>query len=125
MGVPPSTASSSWPPPATASSGPPPSIASARGELIPILSRPIFAEPGTFGFMTQPSLFGRGVGGGRTIELNISGHDLDDILGVAGRAAGIDRAAAATLRGPPVPSHSGARTGRAGGPADPRPSAPC
>ncbi|MEM6889307.1 MAG: efflux RND transporter permease subunit [Pseudomonadota bacterium] len=58
-------------------------------ELIPVLSRPIFAEPGTFGFMTQPSLFGRGVGGGRTIELNISGQDLEEILGVAGQAAGI------------------------------------
>ncbi|WP_147126013.1 efflux RND transporter permease subunit [Shimia ponticola] len=59
------------------------------GELIPILSRPIFAEPGTFGFMTQPSLFGRGVGGGRTIELNVSGNELEVILGVAGQAAGI------------------------------------
>ncbi|MFK7874312.1 MAG: efflux RND transporter permease subunit, partial [Paracoccaceae bacterium] len=59
------------------------------GDLIPVLSRPIFAEPGTFGFMTQPSLFGRGVGGGRAIELNISGQDLNEILGVAGRAAGI------------------------------------
>ncbi len=58
-------------------------------ELIPVLSRPIFAEPGTFGFMTQPSLFGRGVGGGRAIELNISGQDLNEILGVAGQAAGI------------------------------------
>ena len=58
------------------------------GELIPVLSRPIFAEPGTFGFMTQPSLFGRGVGGGRTIELNISGQDLNEILSVAGQAAG-------------------------------------
>ncbi|MEM8579910.1 MAG: efflux RND transporter permease subunit, partial [Pseudomonadota bacterium] len=58
-------------------------------ELIPLLSGPIFAEPGTFGFMTQPSLFGRGVGGGRTIELNVSGQDLEQILGVAGRAAGI------------------------------------
>ncbi|PWJ17393.1 efflux RND transporter permease subunit [Jannaschia seohaensis] len=58
------------------------------GELIPILSRPIFSEPGTFGFMTQPSLFGRGVGGGRTIELNVSGQDLDQILAVAGQAAG-------------------------------------
>ncbi|MEM7630411.1 MAG: efflux RND transporter permease subunit [Pseudomonadota bacterium] len=58
-------------------------------ELIPILSRPIFAEPGTFGFMTQPSLFGRGVGGGRTIELNISGQNLEAILGVAGQAAGM------------------------------------
>jgi HAE1 family hydrophobic/amphiphilic exporter-1 len=59
------------------------------GDLIPVLSRPIFAEPGTFGFMTQPSLFGRGVGGGRAIELNVSGQDLDDILEVAGRAAGL------------------------------------
>ena len=58
-------------------------------EVIPILSRPIFAEPGTFGFMTQPSLFGRGVGGGRTIELNISGDELEDILSVAGQAAGL------------------------------------
>ncbi|MEM9999679.1 MAG: efflux RND transporter permease subunit [Pseudomonadota bacterium] len=59
------------------------------GELIPILSRPIFAEPGTFGFMTQPSLFGRGVGGGRTIELNVSGDELEEILAVAGQAAGM------------------------------------
>ncbi|MEM8631234.1 MAG: efflux RND transporter permease subunit [Pseudomonadota bacterium] len=58
-------------------------------EVIPILSRPIFAEPGTFGFMTQPSLFGRGVGGGRTIELNVSGDELPQILGVAGQAAGM------------------------------------
>ncbi|MDX8352815.1 efflux RND transporter permease subunit [Cognatiyoonia sp. IB215182] len=57
-------------------------------EVIPILSRPIFSEPGTFGFMTQPSLFGRGVGGGRTIELNITGNELEEILGVAGQAAG-------------------------------------
>jgi HAE1 family hydrophobic/amphiphilic exporter-1 len=62
---------------------------SRAADLIPVLSRPIFAEPGTFGFMTQPSLFGRGVGGGRTIELNISGQDLEEILGVAGQAAGI------------------------------------
>jgi len=59
------------------------------GEVIPVLSRPIFAEPGTFGFMTQPSLFGRGVGGGRTIELNVSGDRLGDILAVAGQAAGM------------------------------------
>ncbi|MEM6761790.1 MAG: efflux RND transporter permease subunit, partial [Pseudomonadota bacterium] len=58
-------------------------------ELIPILSRPVFAEPGTFGFMTQPSIFGRGIGGGRAIEVNISGPELEPILAVAGRAAGI------------------------------------
>lgn len=58
-------------------------------ELIPTLSRPIFSEPGTFGFITQPSLFGRGIGGGRAIELNVSGPDLEDILSVAQQAAGI------------------------------------
>jgi len=39
--------------------------------------------------MTQRSLFGRGIGGGRTIELNISGPELVEILQVAGRAAGL------------------------------------
>ncbi|MCG6884256.1 MAG: efflux RND transporter permease subunit [Silicimonas sp.] len=58
-------------------------------DVIPILSQPIFAEPGTFGFMTQPSLFGRGIGGGRTIELNVSGNELEEILAVAGQAAGV------------------------------------
>lgn len=57
-------------------------------ELIPVLSRPIFAEPGTFGFINQRSLFGRGIGGGRAIELNISGPELTEILSVAQRAAG-------------------------------------
>ncbi len=58
-------------------------------ELIPVLSGPIFSEPGTFGFINQRSLFGRGIGGARAIELNISGNRLEDILGVAQRAAGL------------------------------------
>ena len=57
-------------------------------ELIPVLSEPIFSEPGTFGFISQRSLFGRGIGGGRAIELNISGQELEPILAVALQAAG-------------------------------------
>lgn len=57
------------------------------GELIPILQRPVFREPGTFGFINQPSLFGRGHGSGRKIDLDISGHDMEQILEIAGRAA--------------------------------------
>ncbi|MEM9762043.1 MAG: efflux RND transporter permease subunit, partial [Pseudomonadota bacterium] len=57
-------------------------------ELIPVLSGPIFSEPGTFGFINQRSLFGRGIGGGRAIELNVSGNSLEEILSVAQRAAG-------------------------------------
>jgi len=57
-------------------------------ELIPILRGPVFAEPGTFGFVSQPSPFGRSVGGARAVNLDISGTDLETILGVALRAAG-------------------------------------
>lgn len=62
--------------------------AERAGELIPVLSRPVFREPGTFGFMSQPSLFGRTIGGGRRIDLDIYGPDLEQILGVAGQVMG-------------------------------------
>lgn len=63
------------------------SVESQRiGELIPILRTPAFREPGTFGFINQPSVFGRGIGAGRKIDLDVSGPDLDTILGVANRA---------------------------------------
>lgn len=58
-------------------------------ELIPVMRKPIFKEPGTFGFITQPSLFGRGIGGGRSIDINISGPDLEEVLGVALKATGM------------------------------------
>ncbi len=57
-------------------------------ELKPILSEPVFREPGTFGFITQPSIFGRGIGGGRKIELDISGANLEVVLQVANRVFG-------------------------------------
>ncbi len=57
-------------------------------ELIPLLSKPVFEEPGTFALVRQSSLFGRSFGGGRQIELDISGGDLETIIAVAGRAAG-------------------------------------
>jgi len=57
-------------------------------ELIDPISGPIFAEPGTFGFVRQPSLFGRGFGGGNSIDVDISGPDLAAILEVALRATG-------------------------------------
>ena len=56
------------------------------GELIPLLQGPVFREPGTYGFISQPSIFGRGLGGGRKIDLDISGPELELILGVAVRA---------------------------------------
>ena len=57
------------------------------GELIPVLRAPIFREPGTYGFISKRSLFGRGIGGGRSINLEVSGPDLDVVLDVARQAA--------------------------------------
>jgi HAE1 family hydrophobic/amphiphilic exporter-1 len=56
-------------------------------ELIEPLSEPVFEEPGTFGFLTQPSIFGRGVGGARAVDLDIRGPELIALLDVATRAA--------------------------------------
>ena len=56
-------------------------------ELIPAISRPIFKEPGTFGFIRKRSLFGRGIGGSRSINLDISGPNLEEILVTAQQAA--------------------------------------
>ena len=52
-------------------------------ELIPFLKSAVYLEPGTFGAITQRSLFGRGIGGSRSIEMNVSGQQLDDVLDVA------------------------------------------
>ena len=59
------------------------------GELIEPIRRPVFHEPGTFGFVSQASLFGRGIGGGRKIDVDISGPDLETVLGIALQATGL------------------------------------
>ncbi len=63
--------------------------ASRVAELIPVLTKPIFSEPGTFGFINQPSIFGRAIGGGRKIDLNISGPELEQNLALARKAVGL------------------------------------
>ncbi|MGI9386152.1 MAG: efflux RND transporter permease subunit, partial [Methyloligellaceae bacterium] len=58
-------------------------------ELKEVLRKPVFREPGTFALISQLSIFGRGIGGGRKIELDVSGPELEQILGVALKAAGL------------------------------------
>ncbi len=58
-------------------------------ELIPVLQKPAFSEPGTFGVISQPSIFGRAVASSRSIDLDVSGPELEDVLDVAGRAVGL------------------------------------
>ena len=53
------------------------------GELRGVLTTPIFSEPGAGSFVVQASLFGRSVGGSRSIRLDVSGPDRAAILPVA------------------------------------------
>ncbi len=62
-------------------------------ELLPVMRKVAFTEPGTFGFVNQRSLFGRGFSGSRRIDLDVSGPDLEAILGVAMRAVIMTEAA--------------------------------
>jgi len=58
-------------------------------ELVPVLQQAAYREPGTFGLVSQRSLFGRGIGGARAVELNISGPDLEPVLNTALKAVGM------------------------------------
>ncbi len=47
--------------------------------LAGLLTSAMFANPGSFGFATQTSLFGRGLGGTNTIDIEISAADLVEL----------------------------------------------
>ena len=55
-------------------------------EIIPVLQGALNDQPGARGFFGQNSLFARGAGGARAINVNVSGQaDLEDIFAVANR----------------------------------------
>ncbi|TKB08659.1 efflux RND transporter permease subunit [Desulforhopalus sp. IMCC35007] len=52
-------------------------------ELIPLFSRIMNSIPGIFGVSIQAGIFEQGLGEGRTVEVNISGEDIDTIAAAA------------------------------------------
>ena len=52
-------------------------------EILPVLTNPVRAQPGARAFAQQASLFGRSVGGSRSIRINITGPSLQQIKPVA------------------------------------------
>jgi HAE1 family hydrophobic/amphiphilic exporter-1 len=65
------------------------SVEPARAsELIRVLGDAAEGEPGVRAFPSQPSLFGRSVGGGRTIDFDIRGDDLQAIYDTANEVYG-------------------------------------
>jgi HAE1 family hydrophobic/amphiphilic exporter-1 len=58
-------------------------------ELIPILSRAAAAQPGVIPIVSQASLFDSALSGGRTIDIEITGPDLEVLVMEAQKAFGI------------------------------------
>jgi HAE1 family hydrophobic/amphiphilic exporter-1 len=57
-------------------------------ELIPVIFQAFQKLPGTIGFVSQASLFQRGRGVGRSIDIEISGPDIDLLIQYGGRILG-------------------------------------
>jgi HAE1 family hydrophobic/amphiphilic exporter-1 len=57
------------------------------GELLPVMQQSALTEPGTLAFFSRASVFGRGLGGTRTIDINVSGGELEQTLRVAQEVA--------------------------------------
>ena len=85
-------------------------------DLIPIMQAPAREEPGTLGFVFQPSLFGRSIGTGRSIGIDISGPDLETIFATGRQVFFRHHGRAVAARRPPGPAEARAHPGRAGGP---------
>jgi HAE1 family hydrophobic/amphiphilic exporter-1 len=56
---------------------------SRAAELEALIEEPVLKEPGTRGSIRQSSIFSRGIGGSRSIRVDISGPDLEQNLEVA------------------------------------------
>ncbi|MEE2746488.1 MAG: efflux RND transporter permease subunit [Pseudomonadota bacterium] len=52
-------------------------------ELIPLLQKPAREEPGALAFVFQPTLWGRSIGSGRGINVDVLGPDLETNYGIA------------------------------------------
>jgi len=57
-------------------------------EMVPVLQKVLRKIPGMISIVTQTSLFGRTAGSGRSIDVDISGPDLERVLSLAQRVFG-------------------------------------
>ena len=61
-------------------------------ELIPILAKTAGSQPGVIPIVSQSSLFDSGLSGGRTIDIDITGPDLEGLVEEAQKAFGLTMA---------------------------------
>ncbi|MCP3872368.1 MAG: efflux RND transporter permease subunit [Desulfobacteraceae bacterium] len=73
-------------------------------ELIPLFNRVIRSIPGVFGVSIQAGIFQSGIGKGRTVDVNISGENIQDIIQASYALFGTIRAKMEHTQVRPVPS---------------------
>ncbi|NNL76671.1 MAG: efflux RND transporter permease subunit, partial [Desulfobacterales bacterium] len=73
-------------------------------ELIPLFMQTIYSIPGMYGVSIQAGVFQTGLGRGRTIEVNVSGEDLNRIVQAAGILFGAIKKEISQAQIRPVPS---------------------
>ena len=74
------------------------------GELVPLFQRVINSIPGMYGVSLQVGIFQTRLGRGRTISVDISGRDLNQLVQVGGAMFGIMRNEIPNAQVRPVPS---------------------
>lgn len=73
-------------------------------ELIPLFRRVMGTLPGVFGVSIQTGIFESGIGKGRTVDVNISGEDINDIIKASYALFGTITAKMERTQVRPVPS---------------------
>ena len=73
-------------------------------DLLPLFRRMIFSIPGMFGVSMQAGIFQSRIGRSRTVDVDISGDDLDRIVKVAGMMFGAAKQTMPDTQVRPVPS---------------------
>ncbi len=74
------------------------------GELVPLIQGLAFSLPGTFGVAKQSSIFEQGLSAGRTVDIEITGPDLEVLVGIGGRVMGTVPGVVPGAQAFPVPS---------------------
>ncbi|MBF0590112.1 MAG: efflux RND transporter permease subunit [Magnetococcales bacterium] len=72
-------------------------------ELMPVIRKPVSQLPGTFGIVKQTSIFGRGISAGRSLDLAITGPDLEPIMATARKLFGQTQSALSGSQVRPIP----------------------
>lgn len=74
------------------------------GELVPFFMQKINSIPGMFGVSSQAGIFQTSLGRGRAIEVDVSGNDLNQLIGVAGTMFGMISSEIKEAQIRPIPS---------------------